>query len=78
MNNKIGRQIANDNPDLSMQELSIKVLATFHDEGLYTATKNTDGSVTISKTKISDEQYNKALEVLKNLDNNGFSRNEEQ
>lgn len=67
LNNNIGREIGKDNPGTTMQELATKTLDTFHNDELYTATINKDSSVIVTKTKLSDEQYKKGMETLKNF-----------
>jgi hypothetical protein len=72
LNNQIGRQIARDNPGASMTELARKTLDFFHNNGLYTAVEDkSNGSYHVEQTKISDEQYQKALKDLATLDENG-------
>ena len=78
LNNNIGRKIGKDNPSATMQEIATKTLDAFHNDGLYTATVNKDGSVTINKTKISDEQYKQGMETLNNLNNNGRTQEEQK
>jgi RHS repeat-associated protein len=78
LNNQIGRGIADDNPKASMQELAVKTLDVYHGDGLYTATINQDGSVSITRTKISDEQYNKSLETINKLNNNGYTQQKDK
>ena len=77
LNNEIGRRIGGLANPIPQQELAMKVLNEFHENGLWTAEKQKDGSVTISKTKITDEQYNKAVKVLKGLNNDGFTKSEQ-
>lgn len=67
LNNVIGREIGSDNPNATNQQLAIKALDYFHTYGLFTATTNQDGSVTVSQTKITDEKYRKGLGILKDL-----------
>jgi Spy/CpxP family protein refolding chaperone len=50
----------------------------FHDKGLYTATANKNGSITVSQTKITDEQYQQLKEVFQQLNNNGRNQQEQQ
>ncbi len=67
LNNVIGREIGSNNPNATNQQLAIKALDYFHTYGLFTATTNQDGSVTVSQTKITDEKYRKGLGILKDL-----------
>lgn len=39
---------------------------------LYTAQQNSDGTVSVSQTKLSDEQYNQARGELQKMDANGY------
>jgi RHS repeat-associated protein len=78
LNNQIGRSIGEANPKASMNDLASKTLEFFHEKGLYTATINKDGSVTITQTKISDKQYLTLQKVIKTLDQNGFTPQEQK
>ena len=78
LNNQIGRKIGKDNPNASMKELALKVLEYQYKNGLYTATENKDGSITVIQTKISEEQYKKGIEIIKGLNNNGFTKAEQK
>ena len=78
LNNQIGRDIGKANPTASPREFAIKTLDNFHNNGLYTATVNKDGTVTIGKTKISDAQYKHALNVLNSTNNNNFTPDQQQ
>ncbi|MCG2611792.1 RHS repeat-associated core domain-containing protein [Flavobacterium sp. SM15] len=73
LNNQIGRQIGNDNPDATMKELSIETLNYFNDNGLYTANKQKDGTYSISQTKLTSEQYSDALNTLNSTNQNGYT-----
>jgi len=82
-NNIIGRQIGEANPDLGMKDLALKVLETFKTDGLYTATKIKTGTsqkgeaYVITRTKISDEQYDKLKNIYNNLIDNGRTQSEQ-
>lgn len=78
LNNQIGMQIGKDNPNASMKDLAGKTADYFHDNGLYNATVGKDGTVTIGQTKITDDQYKQMQGVIKTLDNNGFTPQEQQ
>ena len=71
LNNQIGRSIGEANPGASMAQLAGAILDYFHNTGLYTATPGANGSVNITQTKISDQQYQTAQNALKKMDNNG-------
>ena len=72
LNNNIGRQIGSDNSGATAKDLATAALNEFHTNGLYTATVNKDGSITISKTKLSDKEYKADLKKLNSLDANGY------
>jgi len=78
LNNQIGRQLGKDNPNATPQELASKTLDYQHNTGLYTATTNKDGSVSVSQTKITDQQYKTGLETIKGLNNSGFTAPEQK
>ena len=63
-NNIIGRRIGEENPNLSNTEIAKKVLEEYHDVGLWTVQKNKNGTYSISKTKLSDSEYKKAIDEL--------------
>lgn len=73
LNNQIGRQIGADNQGASIKDLAMAALNVFHTDGLYTATVNKDGSVTIGRNKISDKEYNTAVKNLNGTNANGFT-----
>ena len=60
-----------------MKDLAIQVLEVFKNDGLWTATRQDDGSFRINKTKITTEQYNALMNVFKNLNDDGYTREEE-
>jgi len=74
LNNQIGQQIGSDHPDQSMPELTSAVLDYYHTNGLYTATPGADGTVNISQTKLSDQQYQSAKQSLSKMNDNGFKQ----
>ena len=73
LNNKIGRDIAKDNPDASNSEISFKALKEQYKNGLWTSSKNEDGTYGISKQKISKEEYKQGLENLIKVDKYGLN-----
>lgn len=64
LNNSIGRQIGNNNKGASNQQLAEAVLMEYLQNGLWQIVQNEDGSYLVELTKLSQEQYNDALEVL--------------
>jgi hypothetical protein len=77
-NNIIGRQIGNENEEIGMKELALKALDVFKKDGLWTATKNKDGSWSISRTKITKDQYNASKKTIQSLDENGYRKSEKE
>ena len=76
-NNVIGRSIGEANPDLGMKDMALKVLDAFHTDGFWTATQIGDGVWKMTKTKITDEQYNALKSVFQKLNNDGFTQEEQ-
>jgi hypothetical protein len=72
LNNQIGRSIGTANAGASPQALAGAVLDYYHDNGLYTARQNTDGTVSIVQTKLSDAEYSQAQGQLQKMDVNGY------
>jgi hypothetical protein len=71
LNNQIGRQIGASSQGQGMNAIAGKVLNQFAKGGLWTATKQKDGSYKISMSKITSKQF-KALQArFKQLNNNG-------
>ncbi|UKI54681.1 MAG: hypothetical protein L6V90_08345 [Treponema succinifaciens] len=64
LNNIIGRSLGADNTK-SNAELAKEVLDFQHNFGLYSVTKNDDGSFGIGINKLSDEEYNSALKKIR-------------
>lgn len=78
LNNQIGRQLGAANPKASMQELAIRTLDYFKENGLYTATKQKTGTYSINQTKLTSDQYKKAMEVIKTTNNNGYTPSQQK
>lgn len=78
LNNTIGREIGarEENAGLNTQQLAIKVLDVYRNEGLWEGKASDDGTFTVERRKISQEQYDQAVKNLGNLDENGFSPDE--
>ena len=73
LNNQIGRDIGSSlGKNASSIDIAKQVLNVQKNEGLWTATQ-TDKGISISRTKITDKQYNTAMERLNSLDNNGMN-----
>lgn len=74
LNNEIGRKIGEKNKGANNQELSVKVLKEYKQNGLWTVSGDKKTGYKVQKTKLSQEQYKKALEVLKRKGENGLNR----
>ena len=74
LNNIIGREIGRQNPKASNGELAKKAVEEFYKSGLWTAIK-VGGNYIIQKTKITEEQYNIALETIDKKNENGLNKN---
>ena len=71
MNNTIAREIGNDNPNATFKDIVSSVLNVYKDSGFYTITENSDGNFVVQKTKLTEEQYKNAMDVLSRLDEDG-------
>ena len=79
LNNQIGIEIGtNIAADMPVLDLASRILEVHRDEGLWTARTNSDGSITILRTRISSKQYNRAINSLNNLDQNGMSQEDRE
>jgi RHS repeat-associated protein len=74
LNNQIGQSIGAANPGASMNQLAGAALDYYHSTGLYTAATNADGTVSVSQTKLSDQQYSAAKQQLQKMDDKGFKQ----
>ncbi|WP_170265190.1 DUF6973 domain-containing protein, partial [Salibacter halophilus] len=73
LNNEIGRGIADQlGEDATQVDIAREVLKVQRNEGLWTATETEDGT-SISRTRISEEQFNNGMEMLNTLDDNGMN-----
>jgi len=61
-----------------MRTLNIarRVLEVYKDQGLWEVNKAKDGALSISRNKITGQQYSKAMETLNTLDNNGMNESD--
>ncbi len=74
LNNDIGRQIGLQLGEGATEwEVAVVALNVQLNEGLWTATKDDKGNINISRTKISKEQYDTAMKVLRTLDRDGMN-----
>ncbi len=76
-NNIIGRSIGENSKGQGMKTVAGKVAKEFHDNGLWTSQKQDDGTYKISKTKISDKQYNSLIKSYKDLNDNGNTKEQQ-
>ena len=73
LNNQIGRSIGNTSTSCKMDCIMEQILNRFYETGLYTAQRNNQYSYTIILEKLSYEEYSKAVELLKVLNEYGFT-----
>lgn len=74
LNNRIGRQVAADlGEDATQLDIAREVLRVQRNEGLWSFNEADDGTISISRNRISEEQFNTAMERLNTLDENGFN-----
>lgn len=73
LNNAIGMEIGQNNEGATPLELATQVLDVFASEGLWVATTDENGNITIQRQTITQDQYNTASNNLINLDQNGMS-----
>ena len=79
LNNQIGREIAASLQGVTNQiNIAKEVLNVYHQQGLWVVNKNENETLSISKHKISEEQYNKAIKKLKTLDENGMNQTDRE
>ena len=71
LNNQIGRKIGGDNKNLNTKELSVAVLESFHNDGLYVVDKSNPGKFIVTKKKITKEKYDYMNETFEKLNEYG-------
>ncbi len=81
LNNKIGRDLGGmySGTDPSQKELAAQVLTKFFIDGLWTVNvvvnkKTKVQTYVVTKTKLSEDEFKKAMAILFYLDNNGFTQ----
>ena len=72
-NNNIGRSIGKANSNADNKTLAKKVLQAFHDKGLYVVS-SLNGKYIVKLERISDKQYQKALQIIDKKNNNGLNK----
>ncbi len=83
LNNQIGRAIGEANPNANMQQLALATLDYNYTNGINVATPvtNDKGAVTgykVTQSKLTQEQYNNAKQIITGLNGNGFTPAEQQ
>lgn len=76
-NNIIGQNIGENNPDATNIELSGMVLNEFKENGMWTV-QETETGFAITRTRMTDGQYNQAQDNLKQLQDNGLKKKEDE
>lgn len=73
LNNAIGREIGNQlGGNATEWEVATSVLDVQFNKGLWTATTDKDGNITIARTKITQKQYDTAKKILSTLNRYGM------
>ena len=74
LNNRIGREIGEQNKGVSNKTMAKKVVIEFYENGLWTTSKNKEGTFSIQKTRITKEQYDAAMTEIDKKGNNGLNQ----
>jgi len=74
LNNVIGRQIGEKNKGASNQTMAKAVAKEFYEKGLWTASENKNGTVSIQKTRITKAQYDAAIREINKKGENGLNK----
>jgi hypothetical protein len=74
LNNEIGRDIGEKNKGASNTDLAKKVMDEYKDNGLWTVSGNAKQGYSIQKSKISQEQYNAAIQEINKKGENGLNK----
>ncbi|QEY24856.1 VENN motif pre-toxin domain-containing protein [Neisseria animalis] len=78
LNNKIGRDIALQYPNISNKKLAEKVLYHFSTEGLYQATKGKNGKYKVERKILDKKHYQASKDNLRVLDDTGAGKKIQQ
>lgn len=79
LNNQIGRGIAESLGENATQvDIAREVLRVQRNEGLWTANRAENGIISISRTRITENQFNTGMEMLNTLDENGMNEADRQ
>ena len=77
LNNSLARGIGTKNSNTSTKDLAVITLDFFHEKGFFVATTNKDKSVSIKQTKLTDSQYKTAMDIIKGLNENGNTKEQQ-
>lgn len=72
LNNEIGRSIGERNKGADNVTLAKQVAGEFYNNGLWTVSENADNTFSIHKSKISKAEYDKVINDIKKMNNNGL------
>jgi hypothetical protein len=79
LNNQIGRSVAKKlGNNASLIDIAKAVLKEQKDNGFWIVNEAKDGTYSIGRHKISEKQYNNAMNTLNTLDQNGFNEADKQ
>ena len=79
LNNDIGKDIADEfGENASQIDIAKEVLKVQLNDGLWTSSTDKDGNISVSRTKITQKQYDAALKALNTLDKNGFNEKDRE
>ena len=78
LNNEIGIEIASNSDYTSMRDLAFETIEYYHQNGLWVAEELNNGYYSIIQDKLTEEQYQAALNRLNILDDNGFEPGNEK
>jgi len=77
LNNIIGQNIGENNPNATNVGLAVKVIEEFKENGMWTV-QETENGYSITRTKISQEQYEQGITNVQPLRDNGLTRKKEE
>ncbi len=72
LNNEIGRSIGERNKGADNVTLAKQVADEFYNNGFWTVSENSDNTFSIHKSKISKAEYNKMINDINKMNNNGL------
>ncbi len=78
MNNNIGIGIAESNPNAGTKDLATMVLGELKNNGMWTVSNDKNGNVSITRSKITESQYNTGVKTINSLNNNGNTGTEQK